>query len=100
MKGAKLTQADSRILSKGTDIRVNKFVHDIVALMIISGVQGEYAFDYYYHDRIISTSCIMLFLSNGVPIKVQSHDGSYIRAGSIRYNDDVTQAFDAELRKT
>ena len=99
MKGTKLTQASSYILSKGTDIRVNKFVHDIVELMVISGVKGKYCFDYYYHDRIGPTDCIILFLANGVPIKIQSHDGSYTRQGSIRYNDDVTHVFNAELRK-
>lgn len=100
MNDADLTQADSHILSKGTDIRVNKLVRDIVELMIISGFKGKYHFDYYYHDRIMPTDCIILFLADGAPIKIQSHDGSYIQKGSIQYNDDVTHVFNAELRKT
>jgi hypothetical protein len=99
MKDTYLTQASSRILSKGTDIRVNKFVHDIVELMITSGFKGKYVFDYYYHDRIKPTDCIILFLADGAPIKIQSHDGSYIQERLIEYSDDVTNIFNVELRK-
>ncbi len=99
MKDTDLTQASLRILSKGTDIRVNKFVHDIVELMIISGFKGKYGFDYYYNDRIKPTDCIILFLADGAPIKIQSHDGSYIQERMIEYSDDVTNIFNVELRK-
>jgi hypothetical protein len=100
MKGTELTQASSHIVSTGMDIHVNKFVHDIVELMVTSGVKGKYGFHYLYHDRIRATDCIILFLANRVPIKIQSHDGSYIRRGLIRYNDDVTDVFNTELRRT
>jgi len=86
MKDTDLTQASSRVLSKGTDILVNKFVHDIVELMIIFGFKGTYVFDYYYHDRIAPTDCIVLFLADGAPIKIQSHDGSYIQGRLIEYS--------------
>lgn len=95
-----MTQERPHILSKGTDIHVNKFVHDIVELMVISGVNGQYSFDYYYYDRILPTDCIKLFLANGVPIKIQSHNGSYIREGTIQYDDDVVRVFNTELRNT
>lgn len=53
IKDTNLTQASAHILSEGTDICVNMLAHDIVELMIISGIKGQYDFVSDYYDRIV-----------------------------------------------